>query len=67
MDHRPEPDRSKSADKFILRMHDDGLRRHLKIRAAQNERTLNAEIVYLVKRGLSAEGDPLPAQAEAAQ
>lgn len=44
------------SDKFMLRLHDDGLRKQLKVRAAMNERTLNAEILYLVKRGLAAEG-----------
>jgi plasmid stability protein len=44
-----------TADKFILRFDAGGLRKALKVRAAQNERTLNAEILYLIKRGLTAE------------
>lgn len=46
---------SDQADKFMLRLHDDGLRKQLKIRAIENERTLNAEILYLVKLGLKAD------------
>ena len=46
---------SATADKFLMRFHQDGLRKELKVRAAQNERTLNAEILYLVKRGLDSE------------
>lgn len=46
---------SATADKFLMRFHQDGLRKELKVRAAQNERTLNAEILYLIKRGLDAE------------
>ena len=46
---------SATADRFILRFNVDGLRKDLKIRAAQNERSLNAEILYLLKRGIDAE------------
>lgn len=46
---------SATADKFLMRFHQDGLRKELKLRAVQNERTLNAEIIYLIKRGLDAE------------
>lgn len=46
---------SEISDKFMLRLHVDGLRKQLKIRAAENERTLNAEILYLIKRGLAAD------------
>ncbi|MDD3016773.1 MAG: hypothetical protein PHE74_00015 [Comamonas sp.] len=46
---------SATADKFMLRFNQDGLRKELKVRAAQNERTLTAEILYLIKRGLAAE------------
>ena len=45
-------------DKFILRFNVDGLRKELKVRAAENERTLNSEILYLIKRGLAAEQKP---------
>lgn len=46
---------SETCDKFIVRFNADGLRKQLKIRAAQNERSLNAEILFLIKRGLAAE------------
>jgi len=46
---------SEQADKFMLRLQNDGLRKQLKIRAIENERTLNAEILYLVKLGLKAD------------
>lgn len=52
------PPPSDQADKFMLRLHNDGLRKQLKIRAIQNERTLNAEILYLIKRGLEADQKP---------
>ncbi len=50
-----QPPPSATADKFLMRFNQDGLRKELKVRAAQNERTLNAEILYLIKRGLAAE------------
>lgn len=46
---------SVTAGNFLLRFYPDGLRKELKVRAAQNERTLNAEVLYLIKRGLEAE------------
>lgn len=46
---------SQTADRFIVRFHDEGMRKTLKVRAARNERTLNAEILYLLKRGLQSE------------
>lgn len=54
---------SDTCDKFILRFNVDGLRKQLKVRAAENERTLNAEILYLIKRGLAAEQQPQGAAA----
>ncbi|WP_370466614.1 Arc family DNA-binding protein [Comamonas thiooxydans] len=48
--------RSSAADKYVLRFHEDGLRGELKVRAAHNQRSLNAEILFLIKRGLEAEG-----------
>lgn len=50
------------SDKFILRFHVDGVRKELKIRAAQNERTLNSEILFLIERGLQAEKQAQGAQ-----
>lgn len=52
--NKPPPP-SAQADKFMLRLQNDGLRKQLKIRAIENERTLNAEILYLVKLGLKTE------------
>lgn len=54
---------SEACDKFILRFNVDGLRKELKIRAAQNERTLNSEILYLIKLGMKAEQQSQGAQA----
>lgn len=58
-----QPPPSATCDKFILRFNVDGLRKELKVRAAENERTLNAEILYLIKRGLQVERQPRGAQA----
>lgn len=55
MQHRTTKPPSEACDKFIIRFNTDGLRRELKVRAAINERTLNSEILYLIKRGLAAE------------
>lgn len=44
-----------TADKYILRFSEEGLRKQLKVRAAQNDRSLNAEITYLIKRGMESE------------
>lgn len=52
-----------TCDRFIVRFNVDGLRKELKVRAAENERTLNAEILYLIKRGLVAEQQTEGAQA----
>ena len=46
---------SETCDKFILRFNVEGLRKQLKVRAAENERSLNAEILYLIKRGLQSD------------
>lgn len=54
---------SETCDKFIVRFNADGLRRELKVRAAMNERTLNSEILYLIKRGLAAEQQQKGAEA----
>lgn len=55
-------------DKYILRFKDEGMRKRLKVRAAMNERTLNAEITYLLKKGLEAEeqADRAPVATEGA-
>jgi plasmid stability protein len=57
--HKPP---SEPYDKFILRFNVDGMRKQLKVRAAENERTLNAEILHLIKRGLAADQNPQGAQ-----
>lgn len=43
-------------DAFLLRFREDGLRAALKVRAAQNERSLNSELLFLIKKGLAADG-----------
>lgn len=40
---------------FVIRFPDAEVRKELKIRAAKNERSLNSEILYLIKRGLATE------------
>ena len=40
---------SEAADKFMLRF-PDGLRQQVKIEAAKNNRSMNAEVVYHLKR-----------------
>lgn len=54
MPTKPPPP-SETADKFLLRLHGDGLRKQLKVRAAMNDRSLNGEILHLIKRGLASE------------
>lgn len=39
-------------DKFVLRFHSEEQRTALKIRAAQNRRTMNAELLFLIDRGV---------------
>lgn len=55
MEQKAKSSTSDAPDRFILRFDVDGLRKQLKVRAAQNERTLNAEILHLIKRGLEAD------------
>ncbi|MGV2123985.1 Arc family DNA-binding protein [Agrobacterium vitis] len=43
-------------DKLIIRL-PDGLREVIKRVAAENERTMNAEVVYHLKRAYSAENE----------
>lgn len=47
-----------SKSQFMLRFPDGEIRKELKVRAAKNERSLNSEILYLIKRGLSVEQQP---------
>lgn len=51
---------SATCDKFLLRFNVDDLRKNLKVRATENERTMNAEILYLIKRGLQADQQQHP-------
>jgi plasmid stability protein len=51
---------SQAADRFMLRFHDDGQRTALKQRAAQNKRSLNAEILYLIEKGVQATDAKIP-------
>lgn len=39
-------------DRFILRFHDQGQRAAMKVRAAANKRSMNAEILVLIEQGL---------------
>lgn len=41
-------------DRFILRFHDEGQRSKIKARAANNRRSMNAEILLLIDQGLVA-------------
>lgn len=52
-----------SKTQFVLRFPDGEVRKELKVRAAKNERSLNSEILYLIKRGLAAEQQPKGAAA----
>jgi plasmid stability protein len=51
---------SQLADRFILRFHNDGQRRALKERAARNMRSLNAELLYLIEKGVEAVDTKVP-------
>lgn len=45
---------AKDSDKYIIRL-PDGLRTFIKVRAANNRRTMNAEILVLIERALADE------------
>ena len=47
---------SEKADRFVLRM-PDGLRACVKDRAQQNERSMNSELIYLIKKGIEKPND----------
>lgn len=40
-------------DRFILRFHDEGQRAELKVRAALNKRSMNAELLVLIEAGIA--------------
>ncbi|WP_343724946.1 Arc family DNA-binding protein [Herbaspirillum huttiense] len=46
--------RSEAKDKFIVRFEDEAQRISLKVRAAENRRTMNAEILFLIEKGIEA-------------
>lgn len=41
-------------DRFILRFHNPDQRKELKIRAINNGRSTNAELLYLIQKGMEA-------------
>lgn len=41
-------------DRFIVRFHDEGQRIEFKVRAARNKRTMNAELLFLLEKGIEA-------------
>ncbi|WP_273430465.1 hypothetical protein [Chitinibacter tainanensis] len=45
---------SESQDKFMLRFKLDGQREQLKALAAEEGRTLNGQILFLIKKGMEA-------------
>ena len=42
-------------DQFVLRFPESGMRKEIKARAAMNERSMNAELIYLIRCGQDAE------------
>lgn len=42
---------SKSADRYLIRFK-EGMRSTIKQRAARNNRTMNAEIIFLIEKGM---------------
>ncbi len=50
------------ADKLMIRL-PEGLRKLIKIAAAKNERTMNAEVIYHLKRAYGAENEKTDATA----
>lgn len=47
---------SERADRFMLRL-PDGLRDCVKDRAERNERSMNSELIYLIKKGIEKPND----------
>lgn len=50
---------SRTADKVVIRL-PDGFRRELKIRAARNDRSLNGEVVNMLKSVIEEEAASQP-------
>lgn len=51
---------SRDGDKFMLRL-PEGMRKQIKQQALDNERTMNSELVYLIKMGMKEVGKQKPA------
>lgn len=51
-----------SLDKYVLRFDEPGLRQHIKSLALAEHRTLNGQLLHLIKAGLSAEGHARPSK-----
>lgn len=51
-------ERHNAKDRFILRFHDEGQRAAIKARAATNNRSMNAEVLVLIERGVRASEKP---------
>lgn len=54
MSDRAFTTKNDAKDRFILRFQDGGQRVALKIRAAQNRRSMNSEILHLIDTGIAA-------------
>ena len=52
-----------TSEQFKIRFSAAGLHQQLKVRAAENNRSMNGEIQYLIKRGLELEQQNQGAQA----
>lgn len=48
--------KAQEADKLMVRL-PDGLRKAIKLAAAENERTMNAEVIYHLKKAYSLENE----------
>lgn len=48
---KPQQSESRDKDKYIVRFK-EGMRSTIKQRAAANNRTMNAEIVFLIEKGM---------------
>lgn len=52
---RPAQIANDEKDRFIVRFHEEGKRNILKDAARQSGRSLNSELLYLIKRGFEVE------------
>ena len=53
-EYSPKRTINDAKDKFIVRFHCEAQRFSIKVRAAQNRRTMNAEILFLIEKGIEA-------------